>query len=99
MKSKYTKYVDEEGKFFYDVVLPTGETLSKTPQSVGDYIHKLEQQERSYSEEDLRKALLDITLINPAHLSLLKSGYGQFPDTYEITEKGVDYIIEQFKKK
>ena len=52
-----------------------------------------------YSEEEVRKSLLDITLINPAHLSLLKSGYGQFPDTYEITEKGVDYILEQFKKK
>jgi len=30
---------------------------------------------------------------------LLKSGYGEFPDTFELTEKGVDYIIEQFKKK
>lgn len=57
------------------------------------------QQERSYSEEEIRKALLDIVLVNPAHISLLKSGYGQFPDTYELTEKGVDYIIEQFKKK
>jgi hypothetical protein len=57
------------------------------------------QQERSYSEEEIRKSLLDIILINPAHISLLKSGYGQFPDTFELTEKGVDYIIEQFKKK
>jgi hypothetical protein len=52
-----------------------------------------------YSEKEIRKSLLDIILINPAHISLLKSGYGQFPDTFELTEKGVDYIIEQFKKK
>ena len=54
--------------------------------------------ERSYSEEEVYK-LLDIVLINPSHITMLKNGYGQFPDTYEITEKGVDYIIEQFKKK
>jgi hypothetical protein len=57
------------------------------------------QAEKMYSEEEVRKSLLDIVLVNPAHISLLKSGYGQFPDTYELTEKGVDYIIEQFKKK
>ncbi len=57
------------------------------------------QAERMYSEEEVRKSLLDIVLVNPAHISLLKSGYGQFPDTFELTEKGVDYILEQFKKK
>jgi len=61
------------------------------------------QQEKSYSEEKVKKVLLDITLVNPPHISLLHNGYGQygygqFPDTYEITEKGIDYIIEQFKK-
>jgi hypothetical protein len=55
--------------------------------------------ERMYSEEEIRKSLLDIVLVNPAHITMLKSGYGEFPDTYELTEKGVDYIIEQFKKK
>jgi len=54
--------------------------------------------ERMYSAEEVRKSLLDIVLVNPAHISLLKSGYGQFPDTFELTEKGVDYIVEQFKK-
>ena len=55
--------------------------------------------ERSYSEEEIRESLLEIVLVNPAHISLLKSGYGQFPDTFELTEKGVDYIVEQFKNK
>jgi hypothetical protein len=58
-----------------------------------------EQDKNKYSEEEIRKALLDIVLVNPAHISLLKSGYGQFPDTFELTEKGVDYVLEQFKKK
>ena len=56
------------------------------------------QQERSCSKEEVNK-LLDIVLVNPSHITILKKGYGQFDDTYEITEKGVDYIIEQFKKK
>jgi hypothetical protein len=59
-----------------------------------------QQQEKNlYSEEEVRKSLLDIVLVNPAHITMLKSGYGEFPDTYELTEKGVDYIVEQFKKK
>jgi hypothetical protein len=58
-----------------------------------------EQDKKMYSEEEIRKALLDIVLVNPAHISLLKSGYGQFPDTFELTEKGVDYVLEQFKNK
>jgi hypothetical protein len=57
MKTKYTKYVDEHGKYFYDVIFPAGETLSKIPQSVGDYIHKLEQNKKMYSEEEVRLML------------------------------------------
>ena len=57
------------------------------------------QQERSYSEEEIRQILIDVTLVNPKHLSMLRNGYGEFPDSYELTENGVDYIIEQFKKK
>ena len=57
------------------------------------------QQERSYSKEEFEQILIDITLFNPKHLSMLRSGYGEFPDSYELTENGVDYIIEQLKKK
>jgi hypothetical protein len=57
------------------------------------------QAQKMYSGEEVRKILLDITLINPTHLTLLESGYGQFPDSYKLTEKGINYIIEQFKKK
>lgn len=58
-----------------------------------------EQDKNMYSEQDIRKILNDIILVNPPHISMLKSGYGEYPDTYEITEKGIDYIIERFKKK
>jgi hypothetical protein len=57
------------------------------------------QQERSYSEEQLRNILLDINLVNPSHLRMTSDGHGEFPDTYKLTQKGIDYIIEQFKKK
>ncbi len=57
------------------------------------------QAERMYNEEEVKQILLNIILINPTYLTLLESGYGQFPDSYKLTEKGVNYIIEQFKKK
>ena len=57
------------------------------------------QQERSYSEEDMRASLADFLLINPTHLQMTSNGHGEFPDGYKLTEKGISYIIEQFKKK
>jgi cystathionine beta-lyase family protein involved in aluminum resistance len=57
------------------------------------------KQERSYSKEEFEQILIDITLVNPKHLSMLHRGYGEFPDSYELTKNGVDYIVEQFKKK
>ena len=57
------------------------------------------QAERMYSDEELKKVLTEVILINPSHLSLLRNGYGEFPDSYKLTENGVNYIIEQFKNK
>jgi hypothetical protein len=95
----------------YKIIIPQEEPKKETLEEVAKIYSKNKlsklgfiegakwQAERMYSEEEIRKSLLDIILINPAHISLLKSGYGEFPDTFELTEKGVDYIIEQFKKK
>jgi hypothetical protein len=44
------------------------------------------------------KVLKDLTLINPAHLQMTSNGHGEFPDGYKLTEKGVQYIIEQLNK-
>jgi hypothetical protein len=44
------------------------------------------------------KVLKGLYLINPAHLEMTSDGYGEFPDGYKLTEKGVQYIIEQLNK-
>ena len=44
------------------------------------------------------KVLKDLTLINPSHLEMTSNGHGEFPDGYKLTEKGIQYIIEQLNK-
>ena len=44
------------------------------------------------------KTLKDIELLNPIHLTLSSDGYGEFPNGYKLTEKGIQYIIEQLNK-
>jgi len=44
------------------------------------------------------KTLKDIELLNPVHLTLSSDGYGEFPNGYKLTEKGIQYIIEQLNK-
>ena len=39
-----------------------------------------------------------LSLINPLHLQMTESGYGEFPDSYKLTEKGIQYIIEKLNK-
>jgi len=41
------------------------------------------------------KVLKDLSLVNPAHLQMNSNGHGEFPDGYKLTEKGIQYIIEQ----
>jgi hypothetical protein len=44
------------------------------------------------------KVLQGLSLINPAHLEMTSNGHGEFPDGYKLTEKGIQYIIEQLNK-
>ena len=44
------------------------------------------------------KVLKSLSLINPLHLQMTSDGHGEFPDGYKLTEKGVQYIIEQLNK-
>ena len=44
------------------------------------------------------KVLKSLSLINPLHLQMTSNGHGEFPDSYKLTEKGVQYIIEQLNK-
>ena len=44
------------------------------------------------------KVLKELTLVNPAHLIMTSDGYGEFPDGYKLTDKGIQYIIKQLNK-
>jgi hypothetical protein len=57
-----------------------------------------EQDKNKYSEEEVEEKLLDVVLVNPLHITILRNGYGEFPDTYELTQEGVNHIVKQFKK-
>lgn len=44
-----------------------------------------------------KEILGDIELVNPTHLRLAKSGRGEYPDTYKLTDKGVELILSKIK--
>ena len=44
------------------------------------------------------KVLTNLSLVNPLHLQMTSNGHGEFPDGYKLTEKGIQYIIEQLNK-
>jgi hypothetical protein len=44
------------------------------------------------------KVLKNLSLVNPVHLEMTSNGHGEFPDSYKLTEKGIQYIIEQLNK-
>lgn len=57
-----------------------------------------EKKERANRVIQQHKVLKDLSLVNPAHLIMTSDGYGEFPDGYKLTEKGIQYIIEQLNK-
>jgi hypothetical protein len=44
------------------------------------------------------KVLKGLSLVNPIHLFRVSDGHGEFPDSYKLTEKGIQYIINQLYK-
>ena len=50
-------------------------------------VKKLEE-----SPNDLIEKIKNFTLIDPAHIELLRSGYGEFPDSYKFTDNGAKEI-------
>jgi hypothetical protein len=44
------------------------------------------------------KVLNGLSLVNPLHLRMTDNGHGEFPDGYKLTEKGIQYIIEQLNR-
>jgi hypothetical protein len=47
---------------------------------------------------DQHKVLKNLSLVNPVHLQMTSNGHGEFPDGYKLTEKGIQYIIEQLNR-
>lgn len=39
-----------------------------------------------------------LILINPLHLKLVRDGHGEFPDSYSVTEKGLEHIKNYLKE-
>ena len=45
----------------------------------------------------MKEKLKSIELINPLHLELVDNGFGEFPDSYKLTEQGIKHILEILK--
>ena len=57
-----------------------------------------ENRERAKRVIQQHKVLRGLSLVNPIHLFRVSDGHGEFPDSYKLTEKGIQYIIEQLNK-
>ena len=53
--------------------------------------------QKLYNEINIIKCLSNITLVEPLHISLSENGHTHFPNSYKLTDKGINYIIEQLK--
>jgi hypothetical protein len=43
--------------------------------------------------DNIKYELTQIELVNPVHLTMVKNGGGEFPDTYSLTEADVKKIM------
>ena len=60
---------------------------------------QMEKEQQSLNEEKLRKSLSTISLISPVHLEMVSDGRGEFPDSYTLTQKGIDDLVKTIKSK
>lgn len=44
------------------------------------------------SIDEFIKALSQITLVNPVHLTMTSNGMGEFPDSYKLNPEGLEKI-------
>lgn len=42
--------------------------------------------------------LKNLELNNPVDIKMIRAGYGEFPDTYKLTEEGIKIILEFAKQ-
>lgn len=63
--------------------------------SYGCIIHTKKQEPK---QETLEEKLTSLVLVDPSYLTLTSDGYGQFPNGYKLTKKGIDKIIKLLKQ-
>ena len=50
-----------------------------------------------YTVRTILEVLKDLELINPAHLTMTSNGHGEFPNSYKLTDKGVEVLEEKIE--
>lgn len=51
-----------------------------------------------YTVRTILEVLKDLELIDPAHMSMVSDGRGEFPNSYKLTDKGVEKLEERIEK-
>ncbi len=50
-----------------------------------------------YTVRTILEVLKEIELIDPSHLKIKSDGYGQFPNSYKLTDKGVEKLEKKIE--
>ena len=51
-------------------------------------------EDKKYTLEEVINELKEIQLVNPYHMEMESNGYGEFPDSYKLTEEGAQRLKE-----
>jgi hypothetical protein len=46
------------------------------------------------NQDKLKAALKQLDIVNPYHITLTRSGHGEYPDTYNLTDNGIKALIK-----
>ena len=100
----YAKIIDEDKEVQKQHIID----IMKSDEELGLYDESREIKPEDIFNDEKRegvkrvihqhKVLKSLSLVNPAHLEMTSNGHGEFPDGYKLTEKGIQYIIEQLNK-
>ena len=100
----YAKIIDEDKEVQKQHIID----IMKSDEELGLYDESREIKPEDIFNDEKRegvkrvihqhKVLKSLSLVNPAHLQMTSNGHGEFPDGYKLTEKGIQYIIEQLNK-
>jgi hypothetical protein len=46
------------------------------------------------NQDKLKAALEQLDIVNPHHITLTRSGHGEYPDAYKLTDNGIKALIK-----